>query len=228
MPITSAQIIPEIDETSSASQSHLQVKNTSVEDTMRLITNIHQVYNEFSSSQEIQSIKEWFSLKNKVLDEKDDLENQYKFIKERIQIQLDKCSAYRQKDWENLHNKEKHLKDLKCEVQSIHQKNMIILDKKKKSNERIKKYELEALEVFEKIDEVEAEKKRSVPRLKQQISLLAAATRIKWDFEHFDLLVGEVDVLSKQVHRKFYIDPSQHSDFDVADKLWTLIDGGSL
>jgi uncharacterized membrane protein YccC len=45
---------------------------------------------------------------------------------------------------------------------------------------------------MESIDKVEADRMRQVPRLKQQISLYATTTGIKWDFGQEHVLAGQV------------------------------------
>jgi hypothetical protein len=67
------------------------------------------------------------------------------------------------------------------------------LDKQQIDLQRnISKYQEEASQEIESIDQVEEEQKRQVPRLKTQISLYASTTGIKWDFSYDHILSGQV------------------------------------
>jgi chromosome segregation ATPase len=67
------------------------------------------------------------------------------------------------------------------------------LDKQQIDLQRnISKYQEEASQEIESIDQVEEEQKRQVPRLKTQISLYASTTGIKWDFSQDHILSGQV------------------------------------
>jgi chromosome segregation ATPase len=65
-------------------------------------------------------------------------------------------------------------------------------DRQKVSQSKIAKYQEEASQELEVIQDVEEEKKRQVPRLKTTISLYASTTGIKWDFSDPHLLSGQV------------------------------------
>ena len=58
--------------------------------------------------------------------------------------------------------------------------------------DRIALHQREAAEEIERIDSVDEERKREVPRLKHSISLYASTTGIKWDFLQDDILSGSV------------------------------------
>merc|ERR1712183_1057331 len=154
--------------------------------------------NEPNSAEEISAVKECLSLNESVSKGLDDLENKSNILKRRIKTQLDKCSSDYQKEWDNIHQQEIQIHDLKREIDNIKQKNTKLLFDKELSDEKIKQYELETKQGIEQYDEIEDERKRCVPKLKQHISLLAAATRIKWDFNQEHLLEGEVDIRSKR------------------------------
>ncbi|KAL7540468.1 hypothetical protein ACHAXR_010165 [Thalassiosira sp. AJA248-18] len=47
----------------------------------------------------------------------------------------------------------------------------------------------------------------------------------KWDYNRLDVLAGEVSVPSKCVHRKFEIEKGELSEFEIAERLWGMIEG---
>lgn len=87
----------------------------------------------------------------------------------------------------------------------------------------------EALQIcqqeMEQMDEVEAERMRHVPKLKEQISLMATTTGIKWDYEQEEVLAGHIAIPSIQGYCRFSIDPKMHTKFEIANYLWSVMEG---
>lgn len=125
---------------------------------------------------------------------------------------------------------------------------------KVETKDRILQYKEEASQYVELMDQVEAERMKQVPRLKQQISLYATTTGIKWDFDEEHLLAGQVvrtvivckcewiqlkyslialwlsslqAVQPKGGIRRFRIDPNEYSNFEIANHLWSLMETGT-
>jgi hypothetical protein len=65
-------------------------------------------------------------------------------------------------------------------------------ERQRASQKKIAIYQEEASRELDVVCDLEEEKKRQVPRLKASISLYAVTTGIKWDFEHPDILSGQV------------------------------------
>jgi hypothetical protein len=64
--------------------------------------------------------------------------------------------------------------------------------------------------------------------LKQQISLYATTTGIKWDFNEEHILAGQVAAQPKGGIRRFCIDPNEYSNFEIAKHLlWSLMETGT-
>ena len=74
---------------------------------------------------------------------------------------------------------------------------------------------------------VEAEKVAQVPRLQYSMSLFANISKIKWDFAAYDdggRVKGSLSVPGSEEVRAFDLDPRVTSDFDIANKLWDMLD----
>ena len=78
---------------------------------------------------------------------------------------------------------------------------------------------------MEQMDAVEAERMRHVPKLKEQISLMATTTGIKWDYEQEEVLAGHVAIPSLEGYCRFSIDPKMHTKFEIANYLWAAMEG---
>ena len=78
---------------------------------------------------------------------------------------------------------------------------------------------------MEQIDLVEAERMQHVPKLKEQISLFATTTGIRWDYEQDTVLAGQMAIPSHQGYCRFSIDPKTLSKFEIANYLWAAMNG---
>ena len=75
---------------------------------------------------------------------------------------------------------------------------------------------------------VEAEKVAQVPRLQYSMSLFANISKIKWDFAAYGdggRVKGSLSVPGADDVRAFDLDPRALSDFDIANRLWDMLDG---
>lgn len=136
---------------------------------------------------------------------------------EHAQHEETKSLKAQQNELTELENDVNQLKDL------IRQKENEIGD----AMERIKMYEAEANQEVEKIDEVEAQMLREVPRLKKKMALYANVTGIKWKYNNENMREGEIAISSKGEVRRFSFDPLEHTDYEMANKLWDMMDGQS-
>mmetsp|Transcript_75608 Transcript_75608/g.182731 ORF Transcript_75608/g.182731 Transcript_75608/m.182731 type:complete len:194 (+) Transcript_75608:192-773(+) len=78
----------------------------------------------------------------------------------------------------------------------------------------------EALQLAEKLAEVDAEASEDIPRIRYAISLYANVTNIRWDFEREDVLAGYI-APPNGMPKPFEI--GHMSDFEVASRLWELM-----
>ena len=82
--------------------------------------------------------------------------------------------------------------------------------------------------VITEIDNVENRHIKMNNKIKHELSLHALVTNIKWDYglSKKEVLVGEVSIPNKCVHRRFVIDRGEDvSEYDIAEQLWTTIGG---
>mmetsp|Transcript_14701 Transcript_14701/g.20782 ORF Transcript_14701/g.20782 Transcript_14701/m.20782 type:complete len:251 (-) Transcript_14701:51-803(-) len=148
-----------------------------------------------------------------------------KSIQNALQKRINQERAACMKESDDLYHMELKLQQLQVDKDALHESLQDMDTLEREMKERIIQYNMEASEQVESIDQVESERKQQVPRLKQQISLYAATTGIKWDYDQEHLLVGEVAVPSVGSIRKFSIDPRECSDFMIANQLWSLMEG---
>lgn len=109
-------------------------------------------------------------------------------------------------------------------VLELRDENEEIVNETKVSKARTLQYQIDSSRQLEQIDEVEAQKKREVPKQQQSISLFASTTGIKWDYDCVDSLAGEVEIASKGVHKRFNIQSDDYSSYEIADMLWKMIE----
>uniref|UniRef100_A0A7S1YQV0 Kinetochore protein Spc24 n=1 Tax=Ditylum brightwellii TaxID=49249 RepID=A0A7S1YQV0_9STRA len=148
-------------------------------------------------------------------------------VKHHIQRQIKEEEDACRREGEDLAKQNCHIAALEEEIRNLKIINDEVDQQKKESEQRTERYRAEASVEVEKIDEVEAAKIKEVPRMKKQLSLYAAMTNIKWHYEKENVMAGEVAVLSQGICRRFEIDPMEHSEFDVANAVWSLMDGKS-
>ena len=146
-------------------------------------------------------------------------------IDDQIQNSIQECSKHFSQEEEELHQMRKHVDNLENEVDEI--RDVVNQDKEEESQlkKQIEHYLEQANERVEEIDEVEVKKKEEVYRLRTQISLHAHVTGIKWDYDDdIDSMVGEIDIPSKQVQKRFAIDRENRSSFEVVNQVWTMME----
>ena len=195
------------------------------EDTKDLITKTLQMYDAPTATDGVHLATACLSSNDKLESRKDELHAQANNIMEQIKARTDECSKACMNELNDLHNHRETLKSLEMELNNIRLKNLHLDEKQSTVKERIEGYRAEAKEEVEQIDELEEERKAEVPRLKQQISILATSTGIKWDYNRVDVLAGEIDIPSQKIHKRFLIDMENYSKFEIANKLWDMIEG---
>jgi hypothetical protein len=136
--------------------------------------------------------------------------------KERSACQLEMADVYRlQMELQSL---QADHDDLEQELQDMEQETSTTKD-------RIYEAQQICQQEMEEIDLVEAERMMHVPKLKEQISLFATTTGIKWDYEQEEALAGQIAMPSLESYCRFSIDPKMHTKFEVANYLWAAMEG---
>jgi len=211
---------------SSSSQFSLD-SPSSFQGTLSLMTELLQLYDGPDSCDDALLVRECVSQNDCLREHANVLKKSSSLLKDRIQKKINDCASSYDFEQQKLKSHEQQLRSLEANVTNIRRHNLDLRQKKQIAEEKIKKYVLESNQEIEKIDEVEEQRKKELPRLKQQISLLATATGIKWDYDYVDALVGEVSIPSQNVLKKFMIHVDDESEFQIANKLWGMMDSGS-
>ena len=159
------------------------------------------------------------------------MENQVEVIRstsKSLQTQLKNRMEEAMKAYEKEEDVLKEAEDkntiLRERITELRDENEKILKDTKDSKAKTVRYQIESSKQLDQIDEVEAQKKRDVPKQQQYISLFATTTGIKWDYDCVDSLAGEIEIGSKGVHKRFNIDSDDYSSYEIADMLWKMID----
>ena len=117
------------------------------------------------------------------------------------------------------------VQSLEQQITSLQQKNSDMLSRRRDAEEAIPVHAAVASEQVAELDEIETRHIKTLPKIKQEISLHALMTNIKWDYNRTDVLAGEVSIPSVSVHRRFEIEKDGLSDFEIAERLWGMIEG---
>lgn len=116
--------------------------------------------------------------------------------------------------------------NLQNQLSKLQQTNNTINKQRKELEEvNIPKWKDMASEVVNELEEVEVRHLRKLPKLKNEFSLHALLTNIKWDFNNTNQLAGEVSIPNKAIHQRFCLDKNELSEFDISNKLWKMIEG---
>ncbi|CAB9526900.1 expressed unknown protein [Seminavis robusta] len=154
----------------------------------------------------------------------EDIKASSQSIQDRLMEKIQQEEAKCQVESANVETMEKELQEIAQERDSIANDIADLNRMRDDLTQRIAMAVEEASQQVEDINMVDEARKNQVPRLKHQISLYADTTGIKWDFEDDKRLEGHVSISSKQVVRSFSIDPQDHTKFEIANKLWGIMD----
>ncbi|KAL7527633.1 hypothetical protein ACHAXR_002050 [Thalassiosira sp. AJA248-18] len=114
---------------------------------------------------------------------------------------------------------------LEQQVASLEQSHVSLTARRRSAEEAIPLHAAVASEEIDEIKEIESKHIKRLKKNKHELSLHALMTNIKWDYNRLDVLAGEVSVPSKCVHRKFEIEKGELSEFEIAERLWGMIEG---
>jgi len=189
----------------------------SSDDTMHLCKTLLDYSNESNSTRKVTECL--------FLDRSDELREQSLAIQNIITAAINASSKRRDEELFELSCNNDKFSSLQTEVKTQRETNDILNSQNKDIEENIRKYQDESAQTIELLDDLEDRKKKEVPRLKRQVSIHAVATGIRWDYDRVDALVGELEVPNKKMHRKFMIDTEELTDFQIANKMWDMIEG---
>jgi uncharacterized membrane protein YccC len=109
-------------------------------------------------------------------------------LAERIEMAREAC----REESDDVYQKQLLLEQLRADKRALQDALEELDGIETETKERIHVCQEMASAQIESIDQVEADRMRQVPRLKQQISLYATTTGIKWDFDEENVLAGQV------------------------------------
>lgn len=112
---------------------------------------------------------------------------------------------------------------LEREAASLRDAGADLLARRREAEGRIPLHAAVASEQVSELEEVQHRHVRTLPKIKNELSLHAVMTNIKWDYNRSDVLAGEVAIPSRAVHRRFEIERDDLSEFEIAERLWDMI-----
>mmetsp|Transcript_6769 Transcript_6769/g.14658 ORF Transcript_6769/g.14658 Transcript_6769/m.14658 type:complete len:210 (+) Transcript_6769:97-726(+) len=114
---------------------------------------------------------------------------------------------------------------LEDELSSLRRSNAEMRSKRRTAEEIIPIHRAVANEKIAEADEVQSRHVRNLPKIKRELSLHGLMTNIKWDYNRTGVLAGEISMPGRKVHRRFVIDKEEFGEFEIAERLWDLIEG---
>lgn len=124
---------------------------------------------------------------------KDRLTKKSSTLQDKLQQKIDAVTSKCQQESQQLHKLQVNLTSLKAERDSLQLHDCNEVDQQlHELRDDIAKFQQQTDELEMQAEELLAEQQDIVPRLKHQISLYAACTGIKWDFDQDSVLAGQV------------------------------------
>lgn len=171
------------------------------------------------------AVQQGNSLINSISNQTDALHARSEEITNSITAEIEKENVALQNESNELATQIRAVQKLEEEAATLTKTNAEIIAKKRASEQNIPIYKAEAAEQIGKLDEIEMEHVKRIPKIKNQLSMFAELTNVKWDYNQKDVLAGEISLPSKFVHRKFAIDKEKLSKYEVTEQLWSIIEG---
>lgn len=189
---------------------------------------MHQILERYGDDRSIEHVKQVCEkLQSSILalvDVNKEIESDGDEICTEIDAKITECNENFSQEEKNLRAMVAHIDNLENEVNEIRYSVNEAKEEETEIQKKIILYNEQARERVEQLDEVELKKKEEVYRLQTQISLHAHVTGIKWDYDDVDSIKGEIDIPSRQIQRRFCIDPEGKSDFAIANKFWSMME----
>lgn len=146
----------------------------------------------FSMDNLISSFNSCVSLQQELQQEQTHIVQASQEIKNKLASRIELAREACKEESDDLYRMELTLEQLQADRHALIQSLEELESLQVETKDRILQYKEVASLYIEEIDQVEAERMEKVPRLKQQISLYATSTGIKWDFDQESLLAGQV------------------------------------
>lgn len=119
------------------------------------------------------------------------------------------------------------VQSLEQEVTTLHKTQSSMIAKRREAEQSIPLHAAVASEQIAELDQIECRHIKTLPKIKNELSLHALMTNIKWDYNRrSNVLAGEVSIPAKSVHRRFVIErDGDLNEFEIAERLWGMIEG---
>lgn len=137
-------------------------------------------------------LNELSKVQTSLLSERDGLKKDAAEKKRVLDDQLQQEQSAFSQESNDVYKLVEKIQDLKADVADIEQAISEIRDVETEVRANIRLYKQEASQRLQEIDVVEMERMAEVPKIKNQISLYATTTGIKWDYNREHVLAGEV------------------------------------
>ena len=146
----------------------------------------------FSVDNLLSSFNSCISLQQELHQEQTAIVQASQEIKNKLMSRIELAREACKEESDDLYRMQLTLEQLQADRQALIQSLEELDSLQVETKERILQHKEVASLNMEEMDQVEAERMEKVPRLKQQISLYATSTGIKWDFDQETLLAGQV------------------------------------
>lgn len=146
----------------------------------------------FSGDDLLAPLDTCISLQSDLEKEQSNAANHSEGIRKKLESLIEMAREACKEESDDLYRIQLRLDQLRADRQALHQALEELDGIETETKERILAHQEMASQQIESIDQVEADRMRQVPRLKQQISLYATTTGIRWDFEEENVLAGQV------------------------------------
>lgn len=194
-------------------------------------TAIKEIMEKMASTQEIQCdanvamAQKGLALLEDISAESDRLRSSARAISEGISASIDDERRALGEEARELSQETSRVRELEAEVAALEGSRADTRAARRRAEIAIPEHEAAAAEEVAEVDEIEFRHVRNLPKIRQELSLHALMTNVKWDFSRRDALAGEVSLPARAEHRRFEIDKERLSDFEIAEQLWEMIEG---
>lgn len=118
------------------------------------------------------------------------------------------------------------VESLEAEAEELRRTGEGMRERRRRAEEMIPRHVAAAAEVVDAASDLEARQVRAVPKIRAELMLHSKITNIKWAYGGAgDMLAGEVALPRKKVHMQFEVRRGSRSEVEVADELWSIIEG---
>eukprot|EP00548_Thalassiothrix_antarctica_P018156 CAMPEP_0194184538 /NCGR_PEP_ID=MMETSP0154-20130528/38431_1 /TAXON_ID=1049557 /ORGANISM="Thalassiothrix antarctica, Strain L6-D1" /LENGTH=222 /DNA_ID=CAMNT_0038902261 /DNA_START=31 /DNA_END=699 /DNA_ORIENTATION=- len=154
-----------------------------------------------------------------------ELEESANTIKTSLEKQISESRNACDDEMNDLSRLKETIRSIEKESEELERATTDLHNEETKLNRQIQLHKGETVEQQEELNMQEIELMQKVPKIKNEISLYAKTTGIKWDYNCENLIAGQVAVPSLGLVSQFSIDPLDYNAHEIANYLWSAIEG---